>query len=130
MKKIIVMMMLVLALLICLSGCSKYDESYISVMMITSEYDDHSSLEFGQFTGTKVFKMKNDGNCVLSCDANISKGKMKVYCDYDGKKQELFTLGDDEVNVKKDFDIEGSTVYIIIESDGECENGSLKFELR
>ena len=63
-------------------------------------------------------------------EAQLESGKMTVYYDCDGTKTEWFTLkGGDSVSASL-TDLSEGKVYIIIETDGKCENGKLSFEVK
>lgn len=127
MKKIIRSICVIGALLSALvfSGC--YSSSYSAVALVHSSTSHEGYMSFYKFNGTMVFKLDADDGTV-KCSGKLDKGKASVYYDYEGKKKKLCELdsGDtlsDKLDVPKD-----SSVYIIVETDAQCESGELTFK--
>lgn len=122
---------ILVAIMICagFTGCSKYSSHFSSVMLITSDYKDHGSIEYGQFKGTYVFDFKAKGEKELHYKGKVEKGTVTVYYDSDGTKEELFTLSDGEEIDDYIGDFEDQKIYVIIEIDERSEKGSFSFEL-
>lgn len=117
-------------ILICVfaNGC-KYVSSYSATICISSNSSDSGSLQFGSLTGTYVFKMKPDASNTLSYTAKLGSGTLKVYYDNDDEKKELFTLHSGETVASSLISLKSETLYVIVETDGKCENGDLSFSL-
>lgn len=127
MKKIIRIICITGAVLSALvfSGC--YSSSYSAVALVHSSTSHEGYMNFYKFNGTMVFKLDADDGKV-KCSGKLDKGKAAVYYDYEGEKKKLCELdsGDtlsDKLDVPKD-----SSVYIIVETDSQCESGELTFK--
>ena len=128
MKKIIALLISVL-LLFTLTGCSNYVSSYKAVGFVHSNKASSAFMSFYSFDGRMVFKLKSAGEGDLKYSAETESGSAKVYYDYNGEKTELFSVnGGDEIESHGGY-IEKGTVYIIVETDGECQNGAFDFEI-
>ena len=129
-KRIAALAALILCAL-CLAGCSsKYKSSYNAVGFVHSNTSDEAEMSFSSFSGTMVFKLNcdEDGEAV-EYYANLGSGSATVWIDADGTKTELFRVyAGDSVHMRSD-PIRRGTVYIIVESDGECRSGTLSFDL-
>ena len=114
-----------------LTGCSGYASSFRATVLITTNTASSASVEFSTLTGTKVQQMKTkEDGATLEYGGKLVEGSMTVYYDEDGTKKELFT-------VKGGENKEGSVViekkgklYLILETDGKCENGKFTFEIK
>ncbi len=122
-------------LLLCvfgLAGCSKYHSNYTAVGFVHSNTSGSAFMTFMDFSGTMALKLKNkngsDGQIVYS--GKIGTGDAAVYYDSGLGKKELFTLkGGDEVSSALPLTGNG-TVYILVETQGLCENGNFHFDVR
>ena len=119
-------------LLFGLAGCSKYVSKYSAVGFVHSNSARSAFMNFHQFEGTMVFKLKAPGGQAAQLDysARLESGSAIVYLDAAGTKIELFSLrGGDEIAASA-AQINGEkTIYVIVETDGKCENGELYFDL-
>lgn len=119
-------------LLISVSGCSRYRSGYKAVGLVTSESSGNGFINFYLFDGTRVFKLENkkasEGQLIYS--AKLEEGSAAVFYDAGGGKTELFAIyGGEETDAV--FTLPGSgTVYVIIETQGKCQNGEFRFEIR
>lgn len=123
----------VLCMVLCmgLAGCSGYASSYQATVLISSNTTNSSSVEFSTLKGTKTLQMKTkEDGATLEYSGKLVEGSIAVYYDEDGTKKELFT-------VKGGENKEGSVViekkgklYLILETDGKCESGKFKFEIK
>ena len=129
MKKVI-SASLAICLLLCLSGCSDYRSHYRAVGFAHSNVSDSAFMSFYSFDGTNVFKLKSkNAGEKLKYSAKLETGAIKVYYDTDGNRRELFSVGaGDDISSSLDLDSTGR-VYIIVETDGNCRNGDLRFEI-
>jgi len=126
MKKMVVLLMTVLMVL-SLSGCSKYVSSYSAIAFVHSNESDEAFMNFYSFEGRMVFKLTSPGEADLKYTAKLESGNATVYYDFYGKKQELFSIsGGEEVDAHGGY-VEAGTVYIIVETDGKCQNGDFHF---
>ena len=125
----------VTALVLCftLSACmTKYVSKYNAMLMISSNTSDNASLSFDSFSGTYVFRFRNNGNdeVYITYEATLVEGNIKVYYDFNDKKLDLFGIESDCYAKGKTETFTGNkTIYVIIESDGKCNSGSFSFAL-
>jgi hypothetical protein len=76
-----------------------------------------------------VFQLKSTGEGDLKYSAELESGSATVYYDFYGTKEELFSVNSgNEVNSQGGY-VEAGTVTIIVETDGECRNGTFQFSL-
>lgn len=133
MKKgaIILLAAVLLLSVLCLSSCSKYTSKYKAIGFVHSNSPDSSFMIFHEFEGTMAAKMKNKnetgGQLVYS--AKLETGEITVSCDADGTKSELFTIHSGE-EINSTFTLPASgTVYVIVQTNGKCQNGDLHFDI-
>ena len=114
-------------MLISLAGCGGYVSSYKAVMFVHSNTSSSASMSFYSFEGRMVFRLISSGEGDLKYTAKLEQGSATVYYDYNGAKTELFSInGGEELDSHGGY-IEKGTVYIIVETDGECMNGDFRF---
>ena len=76
-----------------------------------------------------VFKLKSPGEGDLKYTASLESGNATIYYDYVGTKTELVSVsGGDELDDHGGY-IEAGTVYVIVETDGKCQNGKIHIEI-
>ena len=135
MKKVVGVIVAVLALVLCfaLSACTnKYSSHYSSTVMVSSNTSKEASVSFDTFSGTYVMQLKNQGadEVYISYEASLEEGNIKVYYDFNDEKLDLFEIGtDDSIKGKTEAFTSNKTIYVIIESDGKCSEGSFSFAL-
>ena len=127
-KKTIALTVAVITLL-SLTGCSAYKSRYRAVGFVHSNEPTSSFMNFYSFDGRIVFKMKSTGEGDLTYSAKLESGSATVYYDYYGTKTELFSINAGEEISSHSGYIEAGTVYVIVETDGECQNGDFQFSL-
>ena len=138
-KKIIKLALLMLMILsiLALTACDKYVSSWSATGFVHSNTSDSAFMSFWKFKGTMVLKLKCKDSTkeILKYKGNLNNedeeenGTINVYYDIDGTKKELFSLKNGE-NVEASLDkLNEGTVYIIVETDGRCENGALEFNI-
>ena len=67
-----------------------------------------------------VFKMKSTGEGDLTYSAKLESGSATVYYDHHGSMTELFSVNaGEEIDAHGGY-VETGTVYVIVETDGEC----------
>ena len=124
--------LVVLSLLIVLgiTGCSKYSSHGIATLIVQNYDSDEASVNFGWLDGSRVYNMEvKDSNEVLRYSGKLGKGTATVFYDNGVGKKELFKIQTGE-SVDSTFNLlEKGTLYIIIETDGECESGDFEFKL-
>lgn len=120
-----------LVILLSFCGCdNKYSSHYTAIVLITNSSSHSAYMKFGTFTGTNVFKLRVQDGDSIEYSGNIKDGSLTVYYDYEGNKEELFTLeGEQEIeDVTKE--LPKGTTYIIVETDGKVEEGELHFDVK
>ena len=116
-------------LLLSLAGCGKYSSSYKAVAFVHSNESTSAFMIFYSFDGRMVFKLKSGGEGDIGFSAKLESGSAEVYYDFYGTKQELFSVsGGDEIDSHGGY-VEAGTVYVIVETNGECLNGEFRFDL-
>ncbi len=120
--------LLVSALL--LTGCYKYPSRYRALGFVHSNTADSANMSFYEFTGTMSFKLKCGADQKLKYYATLETGSAKVYIDCGSGKTELFSVNTGEEAYSLVDLPRAGTVYIIIETDGACNNGSFEFEIK
>ncbi len=133
MKKKIITLALAAALLIgalCMGGCSKYVSKYSAVGFVHSNTSKSAFMTFYEFGGTMAFRLKCGGSSGhIKSTAKLESGSITVYYDSDGTKTEWFTLGGGEETEMTGGPFGDGTVYVIVETDGKCMNGDLRFNV-
>lgn len=116
-------------LILSLTGCGKYTSSYKAVGFVHANDSDSAIMDFYSFEGRMVFKLKSSGEGDLKYTAKLESGSTTVYYDFYGTKEELFSISDGEELDAHGGYVESGTVYIIVETDGPCQNGDFQFSL-
>ena len=128
MKKVLAVIAAVV-LLLSFAGCGKYSSKYKAVAFVHSNESTSAFMNFYSFDGRMVFKLKSAGEGDLKFSAKLETGSATVYYDYYGTKTELFSINSgDELDSHGGY-IEAGTVYVIVETNGECRNGEFHFSL-
>lgn len=131
MKKILPILILIslcIVCLVCLAACSKYNSHYSALMLITTNTSKSASIRFTSLNGTKVFKLKSDG--VLNYSAKLTGGSATVFYDYNGTKMELFSIGAGQEVGPTSVNVTPGTVYVIVQTNGKCEEGQFRFDVK
>jgi hypothetical protein len=119
MKKLLSLVM-TLSLLICLSSCGKYTNSYKAIGLVRSQGANSCKANFYSLEGRLVFKIKSPSSASeyeISYSANTEKGGLRIYYDIYGTKEELAHVkAGESVDAKGGYVEGGKTVYIIIEA--------------
>ncbi len=135
MKKFAKVFIATITLVLCfmLSACgTKYVSRYSATLMVRSNTSNKASVSFDTFSGTYVAQLKNNGadEAFITYEAKLSEGNIKVYYDFNDEKLNLFEIKTDGSTEGKTEAFTGNkTIYIIIESDGKCNEGSFSFAL-
>ena len=116
-------------MILSLAGCSKYSSKYKAVGFVHSNESMSAFMSFYSFDGQMVFKLKSAGEGDLKYSAKLESGNATVYYDYLGTKSELFSISSGDETDSHGGYIETGTVYIIVETNGECRNGQFQFSL-
>ena len=130
-KRIIVIGIISALILGCFTGCSKYHSSWNASGFVHSNTSDNAFMSFWKFSGTMVHTLKctDASKETLKYSGNLETGSLTVYYDDDGTKKTLFILKEGEEIDSKVEKLHEGTVYIIVETDGDCENGRLEFDI-
>ena len=120
---------IVLAVLmtVALAACGKYVSSYKAVGFVHSDGPADPFMNFYTFDGRMVLRLSSKGEGDIKYEAKLESGNATVYYDAHVTKTELFKIsGGQELDSHGGY-IESGLVYIIVETDGKCTNGSFKF---
>ena len=135
MKKFVSVIIATVALIFCftLSACgNKYVSHYSAMLMVRENTSNKAAVTFDNFSGTYVMKLKNNGvdEVFITYEATLREGNIKVFYDFHDEKLNLFDIKTDgSVDSKTETFTGNKTIYIIIESDGTCNDGSFSFVL-
>lgn len=135
MKKFAGVIIAVATLVLCimLSACgNRYSSHFNSSVMISKNNATDASVSFDGFSGTYVIKFDSKGTdeVFISYDAKLGDGNIKVYYDFNEEKLDLFEIGTNgSEKGKTEAFTTDKTIYIVIESDGKCKDGSFSFVL-
>lgn len=126
MKKLL-LLFVIISLTLMLAGCETYTSKYKAVGFIHSNEAQSAYMDFWTFDGRMVFKLKSPGEGDLTYSEKLESGHATVYYDFYGSKTELFSLNGGEAAASHGGYVEAGTVYVIVETDGECKNGEFRF---
>ena len=134
MKKFASVIAAAVTLVLCftVSACgNKYVSSYNAMLMVRTNTSDKASVSFDSFSGTLVMHLKTNGDeASIAYEGTLKEGNIKVYYDFNDEKRSLFDIETDGSAAGKTEAFTASkTIYIIIESDGNCREGSFSFVL-
>lgn len=135
MKKMAYAIIAAMMMFLCftLSACgNKYVSKYSATLMVRENTADKASVSFDTFNGTYTMHLKNtdDKKAFITYNASLEEGNIKAYYDFNGEKLDLFEVETDgSIEGKTETFTGDKTVYIIIESDGKCNEGSFSFAL-
>lgn len=119
-------LMLALAMLLCFFGCGGYKSKYRAVGFVHSNDTESANMSFYTFEGRMVFKFHTTRESDIKYSAKLESGSATVCYDWAGK-QELFSVkGGEQLDSRNGY-VDNGTVYIIVETDGECMNGEFSF---
>ena len=122
--------MLTVILLMVLTACSRYSSHYRAVAFVHSNEKTSAFMSFSSFEGRMVFRLRSSGDGEISYTAELGSGDVTVYYDAFGTKEKLFSVSEGEKLSSGGGYVGSGTVYIIVETDGECHNGNLHFRLK
>lgn len=113
------------------TGCNMRVSSYRALMLVQTNTKHEASMSFSEFTGTKVFTLKVDGNMemMLSYSAELGNGKAEVFYEYNGEKTDLFTIEPGEEKKSKIGPFSSGTIYITVKTIETCDEGKFDFSL-
>ena len=135
MKKFARVIIAAAALVLCftLSACgNKYVSRYSAMLMVRENAPNKGSVSFDSFNGTYVIQLKNKSadEVFINYEATLGEGNINVYYDFNDEKLNLFEIETDgSVDGKTETFTGNKTIYIVIESEGKCRDGSFSFTL-
>ncbi len=131
MKKTVAILFVCVFAVAALSGCSKYTSHYFSIGFVHSNGAGSASMSFFEFEGSFNFKLKcrSEDRPVIKYSGKLEAGEITVYYDCGGTKTELFSISSGGDVRSSGGTLPYDTVYIIVETDGNCKNGDFKFEI-
>ena len=131
MKKNVAVLLLALTLLsvFVLAGCG-YASKYKAVGFVHSNTSETAKMSFFEFEGKMVFKLNNKGGeGQIAYTGSLGQGDLRATYVYNGIESGLFPLKSGEEIDSTGGYVENGTVYIIVETNAKCENGSLEFRI-
>ncbi len=135
MKKFVSVSLATIALVLCFAfaACeNKYVSRYSATLMVKTNTSNKASVSFDSFSGTYVIKLKNKSadEVSITYEATLGEGNIKVSYDYNDEKLSLFEIKTGgSIDSKTETFTGNKTIYIILESDGKCSDGSFSFVL-
>ena len=129
MKKVVAILFVAAFAAVGLFGCSKYSSHYFSIGFVHSNDRDSASMSFFEFDGSFCFKLKckSEDRAKIAYSGKLEEGDITVYYDCGGTKTELFSIGSGGNVGSSGGSLPEDTVYIIVETSGNCKNGDFKF---
>ena len=133
MKKIVAVLLLILVILVSfpLLRGGGHTSHYKALGFVHSNTSDSAYMSFYRLEGTMVFKVNGarSESGQIAYSARLESGSATVWWEQNGTKSELFSIGPGE-----EFRAEGGalgkgTAYILVETDGPCQNGEFRFDL-
>ena len=127
MKKTICALTVLAALLLSMCGCGEYTSHYKAVGFIHSNESESAFMNFYEFEGTMVFKLKNKDGGALEYSARLDSGEAEISYDCGNGKTALCTVREGDDFSFKTFPLTLGTLYVIVETSVKCKSGELKF---
>ena len=125
----VVMAVLIASSTMLMAGCGPYSSHYSAIGFVNSN-DSHSAyMSFYRFKGTMSFKLRCDADSTLIYSASLESGDITVYYDAGNGKEVLLTVGSGDAEDGVVPLNRAGKVYVIVESNGSCENGSFRFRI-
>lgn len=128
MKRFVSIVLIALLALSCIA-CAKYQTHYNAVLFVHSNTDDSAFMEFYQFEGTMVFTLRANASDTLKYTGTLETGSATVSYDCGDGKTALFSVDAGGEIADSLALLSGGTVYVIVETDGQCENGAFTFSI-
>ena len=128
MKKKLLVVLLLAVCLSCLVGCIKYVSHYSALMLVTTNTSKSASISFSSLNGTKSFRLKSDGH--LNYSAKLGEGSATVFYDTNGTKTELFSIKGGQEIQSSTIAVNPGAVYVIVQTDGKCQDGRFSFDVK
>ncbi len=102
------------------------------MLMVRENTSEKASVSFDSFSGTLVMKLKNNSadEVFIDYEGSLGEGNIKVSYDFNDAKLNLFDIETEgSVDGKTETFTGNKAIYIIIESDGKCNDGNFSFVL-
>ena len=114
-----------------LGGCAKYPSSHNASGFVHTNRSKTADMTFSSFSGSQTFTMQADGGegGQISYSARLESGEATVYYDSDGTKKELFSVRAGENVDAAGGELKKGTLYVIVETSGNCTNGEFHFSI-
>ena len=128
--RMIILIMLSLLCVIFLPGCRRYISKYKAIGFVHSNRSASAFMNFYEFEGCMVFRLKSKNAGQIEYSAKLNTGDITVYYDISGTKNELFSIHDGEETEDVLTLPEAGTVYILVQTDGKCQNGEFRFDIK
>lgn len=122
-------LIILLAMPFCLCGCGKYSSHYNAVGFVHSNESKSAFMNFYEFEGRMVFRLKNTGGGRIDFSAKLESGDAVIYYDCGEGKKEMVSAHPSCDFKSSTPPLKSGTVYIIVETDGKCRNGGFNFEI-
>ena len=127
----LLLIIMLLAGLACLTSCTKYSSHYSATILVQSHTSQKASVDFSTLDGRMVFKMKSkaDSAGTMNFSASLGEGHLTVKVDSPRTEADLPDIFSGDSCSGQLDDIGTGTVWVIIETDGKCRDGKLRFTL-
>ena len=114
-----------------LAGCSKYQSGYMAVGFVHSNTSRSGTMSFFSFNGTHVLNMRcgDQDAGQIRYSAKLGSGSASVYYDCGEGKTLLFAVRGGDNLQGSGGQLKEGAVYIVVETDGACEDGEFRFEI-
>ncbi len=127
MKKLITAAVILCMLALC--ACSPYSSHYSAIGFVHSNTSSNAFMSFYEFDGTMVFTLNADKSDKIVFTASLGSGELEVFIDNGSGKTSLLSLKSGDGINGTGGELSAGKVYIIVETNGKCSNGSLTFNL-
>ena len=129
MKLICFLLAVLFVLPFCLVGCGGYASHYKATLFVHSQKSDEAMANFSSLEGSFVQQLNcKEAGKQLVWSASLGEGKATVFYDNGSGKNELFSLNGGE-EAASSIDLRQGRVYLILETEGACKNGSFRFAI-
>ena len=129
MKRVLLVILSIFITAAFLTGCiNMASESYSAVGFVHGNTDTSAFMEFEKFKGNMYFTLKPKEGERIFYEASLEEGSLTVYEKTNAGKDKLFRVEAGE-DMESSFDPKSENVTLIIETDGACKNGKVRFNV-